>query len=276
MDISMESTILQELVHASKYIPMFIDEPVSVAITNTKSFIFNQPCAEIPLKCEIGAPFKPDSTPLLVIESKKKIVREVGAHVYGVPFLSYAIPLWEGDRVVGCLMIAKSIERINGAKDAVSTLATEIAQVSRSVTAITSEIQTVSENNQQIYELMTRLLDETAKMNSILSVINKLSNSSKMLSLNASIEAARAGAAGKGFSVVAKEIERMSNNTTTSAHEIGIMLGGVDEQVNNVSEKSRETASSVTQQAAALQQIAATMENLNTNVKVLESYIKKL
>lgn len=276
MDFSNEKKILQEFVSISKYIPLFIDEPVSVAITNTESFIFNQPCNEIPVKCDLGKPFPAESTPRMVIESRKRIVREVPAHVYGVPFMSYAIPLWEGDKVVGCLMIAKSIEKIKAAKDAISNLALEMEKVSDSVTGITDEIQHISVNNQQIYELMTKLLDETAKMNSILSAINKLSTSAKMLGLNASIEASRAGEAGRGFFVVAKEIERMSNNTTQSAREIGAMLSGVDNQVNNVSDKSRETSESIIQQAASLQEIASIMENLNENVKVIESYIKNL
>lgn len=276
MDISNEKRILQDIINAAPYIPLFIDEPVSVAVTNTESFIYNQPCEEIPVVCNLGEPFPAGSTPGMVIASRERTRREVPPHVYGVPFMSYAIPLWEDGEVVGCLMIAKSIEKIKGVKDAITTLASEIEQVVEVVNAITDEIQVVSENNQEIYGMMTKLLDETEKMNGILAVINKLSNSSKMLGLNASIEAARAGAAGKGFAVVASEIERMSNNTTQSAKEIGSMLSGVDEQVNNVSEKSKATSDSVSQQAAALQEIAATIENLSANIKVIESYVQQL
>lgn len=276
MDISNEKRILQDVINVAPYIPLFIDEPVSVAVTNKEAFIYNQPCEEIPVTCNLGEPFPAGSTPGMVISSRERTRREVPPHVYGVPFMSYAIPLWEGGEVVGCLMIAKSIEKIKGVKDAISTLSEEIEQVVEVVNAITDEIQVVSENNQEIYGMMTKLLEETEKMNGILAVINKLSNSSKMLGLNASIEAARAGQAGKGFAVVASEIERMSNNTTQSAKEIGSMLKGVDDQVNNVSEKSKATSDSVSQQAAALQEIAATIENLSANIKVIETYVQQL
>lgn len=276
MDISNEKRVLQEVINIAPYIPLFIDEPVSVAVTNKEAFIFNQPCEEIPVQSTLGEPFPAGSTPGMVISSGERIRREVPPHVYGVPFMSYAIPLWEDGEVVGCLMIAKSIEKIKGVKDAISTLSEEIEQVVGVVNAITDEIQVVSENNQEIYGMMTKLLEETEKMNGILAVINKLSNSSKMLGLNASIEAARAGQAGKGFAVVASEIERMSNNTTQSAKEIGSMLKGVDDQVNNVSEKSKATSDSVSQQAAALQEIAATIENLSANIKVIETYVQQL
>lgn len=276
MDISNESAILQAIIKVAPYIPMFIDEPVSVAVTNTTGFIFNQPCKEIPLACELGAPFPEGSTPLLVMQSGERTVREVPAKVYGVPFKSYAIPLREDGEVVGCLMIAKSIETIRSVKDAISSLAEEVGQVMEAVNEITDGVQVASENNQMVFGLMGNLLAETQKMNEILAVINKFSNSTKILGLNASIEAARAGAAGRGFSVVAQEIERLSGNTTESAREIGTMLGGIELQVNDISEKSKETTDAFTQQAASLQEIAATIENLNENVKVIESYIKQL
>lgn len=276
MDTSNEKTIIQNLIQVAPYIPLFIDEPVSVAITNKTGFVFNQTCPEIPVKCELGAPFLPDSTPLMVIQSGCRTVREVPAKVYGIPFKSYAIPLKEDGEVVGCLMIAKSIEMINNVKEAISSLAEEVGQVAVSVNEVTEGVQMTSESNAMMHELMGSLLEETERMNKILGVINKLSNSTKILGLNASIEAGRAGAAGKGFSVVAREIERLSNNTTDSAKEIGNMIGGIEGKVNDIGEKSKETTDSFTQQAAALEEISATMENLNENVKVIEEYIKQL
>lgn len=276
MEISNEKAILQSVVAMAPYIPLFIDEPVSVAVTNTYGFIYNQPCAEIPVNCEIGAPFPAEATPLMVIESGERRVREVPAHVYGVPFMSYAIPIREDGDVVGCLMIAKSVEKIRSAKDAISSLSQEVEQVVCAVNEITEGVQVASASNQMVYGLMDNLLSEMKRMNEILGAINKISNSTKILGLNASIEAARAGMAGKGFSVVAQEIERLSSNTTESAQTIGTMLAGIETQVNDMSEKSKEATDAFTQQAASLQEIAATIQNLNADVKVIESYIKEL
>ena len=276
MDISNEKALLQSVVAVAPYIPLFIDEPVSVAITNKIGFIYNQPCAEIPLACELGAPFPPEATPLMVIQSGERRVREVPPHVYGIPFMSYAIPLREDGEVVGCLMIAKSVQKIRSVKDAISSLSQEVEQVVVAVNEITEDVQVASASNQQVYGLMDDLLSEMKRMNEILGAINKISNSTKILGLNASIEAARAGAAGKGFSVVAREIERLSDNTTESAQTIGTMLTGIETQVNGMSEKTREATDAFTQQAASLQEIAATIQNLNANVKVIENYIMQL
>ena len=276
MDISNEKAILQSIVSVAPYIPLFIDEPVSVAVTNRTGFIFNQPCADIPVQCELGVPFLPEATPLMVIESGERRVREVPARVYGVPFMSYAIPIREDGEVVGCLMIAKSVEKIRGVKDAISSLSQEVEQVVAAVNEITEDVQVASASNQQVYGLMDNLLFEMKRMNEILGAINKISNSTKILGLNASIEAARAGVAGKGFSVVAREIERLSDNTTESAQTIATMLTGIETQVNDMSGKTKEATDAFTQQAASLEEIAATIQNLNANVKVIENYIMQL
>ncbi len=276
VDISKESSVLQAIIKVAPYIPLFIDEPVSVAVTNKTSFIFNQPCKEIPVQCELGVPFPEGSTPGMVMESGQRTAREVPPHVYGIPFKSYAIPLREGDEVAGCLMIAKSIENIKSVKEAFSSLSQEVEQVVGAVNEITEGVQVASASNQQVYGLMESLLDEMKRMNEILGVINKFSNSTKILGLNASIEAARAGAAGKGFSVVAREIERLSGNTTESAQAISGMLGDIEAQVNAMSEKSKTVTEAFTQEAASLEEIAATIQNLNADVKVIENYIKQL
>lgn len=276
MDISNESKVLQQFIEMAPYIPMFIEEPVSVAITNREAFIYNQPCPELPVTCNLGEPFPEGNTPSIVVRSGEKIVREVSEKVYGIPFKSYAIPLKENGRVVGCLMIAKSITVIKNSKEAITNLSDEIEQVTAAVNEIAEGVQTSSENNHEVYRLMGALLEETQKMNHILTAINKLSNSTKILGLNASIESARAGAAGRGFSVVAKEIERLSSSTTQSAKEIGDMLGSIEVQLNNISERSKETTDTFMQQAASLEEIAATMQNLNANVKVIDDYVQQL
>jgi len=173
-------------------------------------------------------------------------------------------------------MIAKSVEKIRSVKDAISSLSQEVEQVVAAVNEITEDVQVASANNQRVYGLMDDLLFEMKRMNEILGAINKISNSTKILGLNASIEAARAGAAGKGFSVVAREIERLSDNTTESAQTIGSMLTGIETQVNDMSEKTKEATDAFTQQAASLQEIAATIQNLNADVKVIENYIMQL
>lgn len=276
MDISKERTILQEFIKMAPYIPSFSDEPVSVAITNKEAFIYNQPCPELPVSCELGKPFPEGNTPSMVMQSGQTIIREVSEKVYGIPFKSYAIPLREDGEIVGCLMIAKSISVIKNSKKAISDLSEEVGEIALVINEITADVQKSSENTYEVNKLIDELLLETEKMNSILAAINKLSNSTKILGLNASIESARAGEAGRGFSVVAQEIGRLSANTNQAAMEIAQMLTSIEAQLKAIGTKSQDTTDTFMQQAASLQEIAASMDNLNSNVKVIDDYMKQM
>lgn len=276
MDTSNERQILQEFIKMAPYIPSFIDEPVSVAITNKEAFIFNQPCAELPVSFELGKPFPEGNTPSQAMKAGEVMVREVSEKVYGIPFKSYAIPLREAGEIVGCLMLAKSITVVKNSKKAISDLSDEVGKIAGVINAITADVQKSSENTYEVNKLIDELLLETEKMTSILAAINKLSNSTKILGLNASIESARAGEAGKGFSVVAQEIGRLSANTNQAAMEIAQMLTSIEAQLKTIGTKSQDTTDTFMQQAASLEEIAASMDDLNSNVKVIDDYMKQL
>ena len=68
------------------------------------------------------------------------------------------------------------------------------------------------------------------KVSNIVSVIEEISSETNLLSLNASIEAARAGDAGKGFAVVAQEIRVLSDNTTTELENIKQIISSLVEE----------------------------------------------
>ena len=276
MDLLNECSMLQNFVQLAPYIPMFIDEPVSVAITNREAFIYNQPCAEIPVTCVLGKPFPEDATPLIVIQSEKMMVREVSEKVYGVPFMSYAIPIKQDGEVVGCLMLAKSITKVKHVRQTISNLSENIVQISDKVNGITEEVQESTNSNNEVLGLMNQLLSETERINHILELINKLSNSTKILGLNAAIEAARAGEAGKGFAVVAKEIERLSNNTNQAANEIGEMLNNIEDRLGDISNRTQQTTDTFMGQAVSLEKISKTINKLTEDIKVFEMYVQQL
>lgn len=114
---------------------------------------------------------------------------------------------------------------------------------------IISNNDKISELNQQtkhlenLYKNYIKVfseLEERSKMvESILASINKVSYKINLLSLNASIEAARAGEVGRGFSVVAKEIKKLADDTHSLSKAIEENIGSV---ISGIKELSNETS----------------------------------
>jgi len=94
-------------------------------------------------------------------------------------------------------------------------------------------------------EVVKKLMDESARIEEISSTINDIADQTSLLSLNASIESARAGEHGRGFSVVAEEISKLAERSINSAREISGIVGNSVEQINISSLQMKETSDSL-------------------------------
>ena len=127
----------------------------------------------------------------------------------------------------------------------------------------------VSQNEMRsMVATMGRISDTSSKIESIISEIEDIASQTNLLSLNAAIEAARAGDAGRGFAVVADQIRNLAEQSAKSAVNTRELIEGSVSEINAGSKAALKTAEVLENVVASVKDIAEISKELSENVKI--------
>ena len=157
------------------------------------------------------------------------------------------------------------------ASQAASDADREAVQGDRVVAEAIAQIERLAAEVGRSTEAMSHLQQESNKIGSVMDVIKAVAEQTNLLALNAAIEAARAGEAGRGFAVVADEVRGLAQRTQKSTEEIEGLVAGLQQgtqQVANIMHSSRELTDStveLTRKAGgSLESITRTVSNIQS------------
>ena len=144
---------------------------------------------------------------------------------------------------------------------------------------VAKAVHSIEQVHQMSLELkgdMVQLNEHAQDITRIMNVISDIADQTNLLALNAAIEAARAGEAGRGFAVVADEVRKLAEKTMASTNDVGNAIKSIQEStaksmtgVDNAVERIGEATELANQSGAALEEIVATVEATGDQVNAI-------
>jgi methyl-accepting chemotaxis protein len=164
--------------------------------------------------------------------------------------------------------LSNLIHKIGGLSDNIKEMENVVGDTLKLSADISSEAKSGEESVRLMTNSMSKITESSDKISGIISIINDISDKINLLSLNAAIEAARAGDAGRGFAVVADEISKLADQTSESIKEIDLLVRINSEEtnagINNVSNTNKtigKTIEGVTSITSKMDEIFRFMRN---------------
>lgn len=139
-----------------------------------------------------------------------------------------------------------------------------------------NEMDAVSKDLNNINSTLNRFNDQIQKVYEVGDFIVGISNQLKLLSFNASIEAARAGQAGKGFAVVADEMTDMSEQTRDGMERINAILSDIMQSSSSVTESIAKCTDTYNNSKSTFGEVTRSFTTINTNSIETQDKVSKI
>jgi methyl-accepting chemotaxis protein len=179
------------------------------------------------------------------------------------------------DRTTGARSAsAEASNHVNDIASAAEELSASVMEIDRQVAQSTAIAEKAVAEAERTNDAVGELDEAAGRIGDVVKLITAIAEQTNLLALNATIEAARAGEAGRGFAVVASEVKALAGQTARATEDIASQIGGMQKAttrsvnaiaairatIREIGEISGAIAAAVTQQGAATQEIARSVD----------------
>jgi len=165
--------------------------------------------------------------------------------------------------------VQNGISEVHNARSKVLDGNTKLQQSIDQVNNVAAGLAGVSEN-------LGDLKTASQQITNIVSIIVDIAEQTNLLALNAAIEAARAGEAGRGFAVVADEVRKLAEKTSTSTQEISGMVGSIQKNVTDVVTKINTGIDDVKHSSDSINIVGASFAEVVNQMKTAAASVEPI
>ncbi|SFL96091.1 methyl-accepting chemotaxis protein [Pelosinus propionicus] len=277
MNAEEKNTFLEHFLYVLPFLNELSVKDIGVGLTDREKYLLYKPGKELDMNVSPGTLIKPGSAVVQAMEEKRRIVVRGDKTLFGMPYIAVACPVFgkSGD-VIGCAVISESAKLQDTIKGMASSL-------SDNITMLASTTEEISAQSEEISVLISTLAEDSLNSqvqvkntSQVIGMIKNVAAQTNLLGLNAAIEAARVGDLGRGFSVVAEEIRKLSTNSTASIKEIDTIINMVQTDSDRIYHNLTRIKEAVSQIAAAIINVASAAQETGDLVHQLNAMADNL
>ncbi len=270
-------SVLNNFIEVADYLKDLLDEDLIVSISDTKSLLKYCPGIELDINEKEGDLLKQGDAMYECVHENKKVIRHIPKEVFGIPFKAICLPIRnEIGKCIGSVSIGKSVKKQNNLHELSENVAAALQEITASIDEISAGATKISISSNEMSLQSEDTKKQVNETDTILQYIKNISDQTNMLGLNAAIEAARAGDHGRGFSVVAEEIRKLSDQTKGAIGKIKKILDGIQKSVEQMSLSVNDTTDITKVQAETTEQMGAAIQELNSTTQYLADLAREL
>lgn len=255
--------IMKMFTELAPYINEIFVEDVGVSVIKDRTYTAYVPGKSFDLGVRAGEPMKGQVCEQC-IDTGSKVIRMISREesMFDIPYIACALPIKDGDKAIGCIITTTAVTN----QEKVHMIAGNLAASSEEFTASMQELAAGAHQLSAICGELGKLSQELAgtikQTDEIVSFIKNISGQTNLLGLNAAIESARVGEAGRGFGVVAEEIRKLAAVSAESVKNINDSLKKTQESIELMNGKVVTIDDTVQSQEKSIQEMTTASQGL--------------
>lgn len=265
-------SILEKIVFSAPFWHRAFLRDSGVAITDREKYLLYIPSKDLDLKIAPGAPLKAGTAVVRAMEEKRRVAIRGDKSTFGLPYIAVASPIIaDNGQAIGGVVIIESTAESDALTEMANKLTDNMAVLASTTEEISAQTEEISAVLNRLVHVAESSMLHVKETDQVLALVRTIASQTNLLGLNAAIEAARVGDAGRGFGVVAAEIRKLAADTAASIKKIEDTIREIQAGSTEVYSQLTQVNKVLAEAADAVSHIAGSAEQAGEVARRLEA-----